>query len=675
MATFANSVIINHEILHCAASAGKGYQTVSRQGLDDMFRYYGGEGRHEHKEVDRRLTEADRYLESRKQLDEMFDYYGRQGRFENRNPELPLAPGEKSGAVWDSEGVTDVEAVKGEILACGSNAVRTVVSVSRDWAEPLHLTTKEEWQDLVRSTWPEFIDAWDLVPKIYQRWCAWMHTDNEKNIHVHVLSWDRSGHYFTGDQRIPHDRIEPSKEVVRKAVFRQFSLERSVEKAYVRDAALLNAKSVLGYDIRPTDIERVSSMAQKAGVELGEVARRTEGERGGELERLLDRAAASMPASGIGRTGYSSVSLDARAAANLAVMELKRTPQIGQLANRWKELVDRGADMLGKHGWAREEYVAREMRDLDRRIANVVLRKASDLNQPWTRDPALKFERAEILRLCEKSIPRFIARTGSEQLLESGSIERKTALWGGYKAMEDEAVKGKVSKYLESVRGFAQSSHGKPLEPEQTARLEKRARADLASALGGAVRRASFTEASRSAAWKDKSLMKGAMFAARVSRTEPRYAVATLDAQQRKMINADLDSLKTSMRANGNVDAATLNRISTVLLNTPEVRASIAGVSRIMTHDAGERRAFDISIASRRESIESYAVERMAKEIQYDAGRMAQERVSAIEGLVKTALMANYHQDAFVKALAFRLKKHRVDSKDRSTQFDLRKEQ
>lgn len=496
---------------------------------------------------------------------------------------------------------------------------------------------------------------------------AWMHTDNAKNIHV--LSWDRSGHYFTGDQRIPHDRIEPSKEVVRKAVFRQFSLERSVEKAYVREAALLNAKSVLGYDIRPTDIERVSSLAQKAGVALGEVARRAEGERGGALERLLERAAASMPASGIGRTGYNSASLDARAAANLAVMELKRTPQIGQLASRWRELVDKGADMLGKHGWAREEYVARETRDLDRRIANVVLRKASDLNQPWTRDPALKFERAEILRLCEKSIPRFVARKGSAQLLESGSIERKTALWGGYKAMEDEAVKGKVRKYLESVRGFAQSSHGKPLEPEQAARLEKRARTDLASALGGAVRRASFTEASRSAAWKDKSLMKGAMFTARVPRAEPRYAVATLDAQQRKMINADLDSLKTSMRTHGNVDAATLSRISAVLLNTPEVRASIANVSRIMTHDASERRAFDISIASRRESIESYAVERMAKEIQYDDERAARERAATIEGLVKTAILTRGQQDSFVKALEFRLKRHQEESHDRLTRM------
>ena len=669
MATFRNSVIINHEILHSGAAEGKGYQTVTRQGLDDMFHYYSGEGRHEHKDVDKHLTEADLYLESKKQLDDMFDYYGRSGRFEGRNPERPLADGQKSGAVWDLEGITDVEAAKGEILASGTNAVKTVVSVSRDWAKALHLTTKEEWQALVRSTWPEFMDAWGLVPKIYQRCCAWMHTDNEKNIHVHVLSWDRSGHYFTGEQRIPHERIEPSKEVVRKAIFKQFALERSLEKAYVREAAILNAKSALGYDVKPSDIERVSSLAEKAGITAPAIAHRVEGERGESLERLLERAAASMPASGIGRTGYNSVSLDARAAANLAVMELKRAPQIGQLADRWKELVDRGADMLGKHGWARDEYVAREVRDLDRRIANAFLRKASDLNQPWLRDPALKVERAEILRICEKEIPSYVARKGSDQLLEVGAIERKTALWGGYKAMEDDVVCGRVSEYCKSVVEYAQTNHDRPLEREQVTRLYKRASADLAAALGGAVRRESFRELAGSAAWRDKGLMKSAVFTARVPQAEPRYMTATLNAEQRKIINADLDVVKASLKNQGNIDRAALSRISSMLLNTPEVKSSIATVSHMMTCDVGEKRAFKESLAERRESIEAYAVERMAKEVQYDAERAAQDRTATLEGLVKTALMAKGQQDSFLKALEFRLKRHHEVSEDRSTKM------
>lgn len=58
--------------------------------------------------------------------------------------------------------------------------------------------------------------------------------------------------------------------------------------------------------------------------------------------------------------------------------------------------------------------------------------------------------------------------------------------------------------------------------------------------------------------------MRGALFTARVPRTEPRYSAATLNAEQRTAINADLDAIKGSIKGQGKINTSARERGATV---------------------------------------------------------------------------------------------------------------
>jgi hypothetical protein len=405
MTPFSKAVIVDSQVFTPGPAGGRG------SGIDGTVEYLMREGKFESRggleceptEMDLKLMAENGRFAS---LSDIADYGARQGKFEGRNPELPMAPGEFSGGAWDELGLVDVEAMKREIAESGSNVMRTVITVPREWAPQFGLVTKAQWQELVRGCWSESMADWKVMPRENQRWAAFYHTDNKVNLHVHILSWDSSGCHFAGEKRVPRDNFFRSVETVRRAAYQKYSTARSIEKNYVRQALVLQAKLEHGTAVREAEIRAIEDLRPE-GCEAS-IARdeRLEGAARERMDALRERLVDALPPEGVGRASYKGVSQEARAAANLMVLELRKAPAFARLYDRYVELAERGADILGRSGRAREDYVRDQTRDVDRRLANIFIKDAARDNQPWARSPELAALRVHLRQGHRSQPPR-----------------------------------------------------------------------------------------------------------------------------------------------------------------------------------------------------------------------------------------------------------------------------
>lgn len=643
MTSLKNALIINHRIKYRNVSPAKGYDMLTQETIREAVLYASGGGRYSDKEVDSTLTERDLALERMKpaagQVSEMLDYAARSGRHVDRSPELPMRKGETSGAIWNAEGVCLRSEVERDILASGSNVVQTVVTVPREWAPTLRLVTKGDWQALIRSTWSEFMDGWGIIPPHHQRWCAFFHTDNRVNVHVHVFSWDASGQYFTGDMRIPKDRIETSKMVIRRAVFKEISFVRSIEKSYTREAVLYQTRQAVGMKQSFVDAERVNALAKRANAAFDPLSDDASRRLRRPLEKLMCRAADSLPESGTGRVGYSSVGEDARVAANLAVRELKKSPSIAALASRWSALVEMGADVLGLHGRAREEYIKRELMDLDRRMANVFLKKARDMNLPWKRDVFLSEERSDLLRRGTMAIPRDLIRRGGMQIAKNGDLPYRTCVWMGYRTLACDPIKSAVSRYADNVVKYAVANRSRPLTDEQRERLERRTRSDLSRGLAEPIRSACFRSAARRASSKCIAAVEREIFANR-SKRQIRSFSTVLCAKDRAALSGSLDSIKRNLLIRSPTDETAMRRAEEILLGVPEVRSSLSQMQRTAFFERGQS-----ALVSQNEIIRACITVQIEKEIMLERAYKANAYCRAIDSILRAVLQRGEEGD------------------------------
>lgn len=639
MTSFANSIIITHEIFHSGVDPRKGIHVLTASSVRNMTDYYSAKGAHASKEIDREPTAQDLKLEAQKSgsrvLDPMFDYYSRTGRHEKRNPELPMAPGEMSGECWDASGLADIAKVRDEIAGSGSSLLRTVVSVSREWADPLHLSTKDQWQGLIRSTWSEFVEALRIMRSGDERWCAFFHTDNPNNIHVHVLTWDRTGSSFTGGRMIPHRIIESSKDVIRIRAFAKVSLERSIRKNFAREAALERTRRILGCRPGAAASSRIARLARDAGEAVPDLSARSpiDIELIGRLEK---RAAAAMPESSLGRASYLCSNPEARAAANLARVEIMRDPQMEFFSGIWREQVEKGADILGKHGKDRADYMRKESADLDRRITNAFLKKASELNVPWKRDRSIAAERDAVISACVRNLPDDPIRVAAQQIRAAGKIDRKTLAWGSLLAMEGLNAEKALEAYTAKIIDYAERRAEGTLRPEQEARLAERVRRDISAALRSHMKARSFSLAIQKEAGKGEWLTLSALFSAS-RRIEQSSQQTVLNPRDMAGVRGCIDAAKQALKGRKDPTGPAL-RAALIIMRAPEIRASVKRIASMDAHGADLGEAAAAIRRLKKEAIMEKVVEEAAREVAWDETEACYSKASTLSSIISVAL-------------------------------------
>jgi hypothetical protein len=558
MTELRNAVFIRH-VVHHQNTAASNYKKLTPAKLSRALRYAGREGEFEQRGgVDRIPTREDVRLEEFKQeLTEKLAYVERSGKYENRNEEKPLAEGEVSGGMlWGPRGLVCTDKFVQDVMDSQSNVVESIITISREWASDLGLTTKADFQTLLRANWTSFAEAWGVIPKGCVDWCAEFHTDADMSVHCHVHTFDRSGS-FTGAEQIPHDVIEVSKQDIRCAVFAGYQHDRNVVKDISRSLCINQLRKELGLPVAKSTELDVYRKALEAGIDLGlaprDLARAT------ELERELSKIAQLLPETGRGRLGAYSVNKDARAAAFALLEKLKVTnPVVKEAYLNYERAVEIGAEILGKTGEYRERYIQEQMNDLEKRCANVVLKAAGTMNSPWERDTPVRATYIQVLNIAKQAM--------SCELAQESATDKSLATH----VMENAQVKTAFQEFKDKLVVWERQVGGKTLLPEQEERLVARAHASLVKDIErAAARKIGYVERT-----KLRAEGKSAVLLSVSSLLRKKEGLEISGEIKREFEQAYAD-VKKELAGRGKVSTRTLSQAARVVLSVPEVSASI----------------------------------------------------------------------------------------------------
>lgn len=381
-----STIIVNHEVrpVGSFSDAGMG-KMLSYYSREDEFREIGG--------CDRSATREDAELERMRSINtyaDLVDYGSRQGKYAGRNPERPLVEGERSGTCFGQRGIIDPEALKRELAESGSHLVTSVVSVRREDAQRIGLATKDDFQRLLRKEWSRQCEQWGVIEPQDIRWAAWFHTDNEKSLHVHVVTWDRSGRFSKPGELVPKDQIWSSQEGLRREALKDSVAELNHERSFLRDWIAYRVKVDMGH---PRDMGREASLKEQAfhyrGSDADFELRRTVSHA--EREKIAARVIAEMPKDAVKSYSYARSSEEVRKASLDAVRELRRADaHLDAAFARYEKIVREVAEGIGLRSDVErvgdtfrnpaEEYFKNAVFDLNRRAANALLKQCSPVD-------------------------------------------------------------------------------------------------------------------------------------------------------------------------------------------------------------------------------------------------------------------------------------------------------
>lgn len=381
-----STIIVNHEVRPVGGFSDTGMKKMlSYYSRDNEFREIGG--------CDRSATRDDAELERMRSINtyaDLVDYGSRQGKYAGRNPERPLVEGERSGICFGQHGLIDPEALKRELAESGSHLVTSVVSVHREDAQRIGLATKDDFQRLLRKEWSRQCEQWGVIEPQDIRWAAWFHTDNEVSLHVHVVTWDRTGRFSKPGALVPKDQIWSSQEGLRREALKGAIAELNHERSFLRDWIVYRIGVDMGH---PRDGGREARLNEQARHYRGSDAdfelRRTVSRA--KREKIAAKVIAEMPRDAVKSYSYARSNEEVRKASLDAVRELRRVDAYLDAAfARYEKIVREVAEGIGLRSDIErvgdtfrnpaEEYFKDAVFDLNRRAANAVLRQCPPVN-------------------------------------------------------------------------------------------------------------------------------------------------------------------------------------------------------------------------------------------------------------------------------------------------------
>lgn len=476
--------------------------------------------------IDNHITLDDYHLEQAKILEssqsrdqnmdlkisEMVDYNAREGRFVGRNEEIPLIEGQISGGVWDANGLVDYELAKQDMITSGSNIIDSVFTVSRDSCEALGVTTKEDFQKLMRSQWEGMVKQWNVIEPHNIRWCGYFHVDGKMSLHVHMNTWDDSGR-FSGTQDIPHSQIWESQKNIRREAYKNLDLPVKTLKGFYRDYAVALCRESVGISVYKAEKDKLQSRASEIGVGELSFLKDLDFTTSKSIEGKIDRVVRSLPDNGMGRLSYAGGSKEMRIAANQVIKTLQRNvPVFKETYEKYRDQVKLAGAHLGLTRRDLSDYVRPQMDDLKNRLGNQILKQAATHHSPWDNNPRLKTIKDSIGRQVEQagiqSSTRNILMSADKK---NGSIPEGTAKTAASIMLKQDGIRETANWYRKEVIDRAKSNlaaQGKTLGKEQAARLEQRVNYHLQTYLASKIKARYYADrheaAKRGSIWEVK---------------------------------------------------------------------------------------------------------------------------------------------------------------------------
>ena len=239
-------------------------------------------------------------------------------------------------ALFDAWGVPERARIQRELKNTESAIITSVVTVRREDAEELGLTTKQDWERLLRSQWPRYVESLGLMEPQDIRWVAAYHVNQENNLHCHVFTWDESGRY---NDLLPKQKMMRANDALRATVLKPQRDELSLARTQARDELVARMRG-MGLD----DTQRkalVEVMPHEGSLKYAKLARLHQ-EAAVEVDAVVRRA----------------IEADAR---------------MQELRAGYEKAVLGYAELKGLEGAALEAYVSAARADLRTRLGNALI--------------------------------------------------------------------------------------------------------------------------------------------------------------------------------------------------------------------------------------------------------------------------------------------------------------
>lgn len=223
------------------------------KGLD----YIGREGDFaERSDIEREPTTYDEVL-----LDDRLDYIGREGAYATRGADRQV-----DATYWDQHGPRDRASIEAEMRSAGGAYVDSIVTVGREYAEALGISTKEDMQRLLRATWSRNVERWGAIRNPEDiRWVACYHTDADRSVHAHIFTWSARGEIAPG-YTVSREGTRAGKEEIYRVGYSCIRESRDVRRNLIRDLARFEALRQLGRSVPEQDERRIAATAARNGL-------------------------------------------------------------------------------------------------------------------------------------------------------------------------------------------------------------------------------------------------------------------------------------------------------------------------------------------------------------------------------------------------------------------------
>lgn len=220
-------------------------------------------------DIDRSLTNDDLkqfdYWQNQSKLSQGLDYISRMGNFETKGIERQF-----DATLWNQYGPVNRLELEKEMLNSGGAYIDSIVTVDRKYAHQLGIVTKQDFQRLIRASWTDNASLWEsrlTHRKMFDsrddvRWVAAYHTDADRNIHVHIHTWNARGTIQAGDTISPSS-TRLGKEEILQVGYNNIKIERNARGDFLRDLQTAEIKHQLGLNVSEDEKQRLSFKAEK----------------------------------------------------------------------------------------------------------------------------------------------------------------------------------------------------------------------------------------------------------------------------------------------------------------------------------------------------------------------------------------------------------------------------
>ena len=260
----------------------------------------------------------------------------------NYRPGAVAIDTESRNALFNQQGSADIKLVRKQLAENQGAIITSVVTVRREDAEALRLENRQDFERFLRARWSQNIEQIGVIPADRIEWVAAYHVNSDKNYHVHVFTWDKEGRF---DSLLPKQAMEQARQALVYEAMEPQRQRVSLERTQARDQAIALMQEYSGKGLR----EKIH-LPEKGAIRYGSLAKRCP-----EARRQVD-----------------------------AVVEdrFKADPRLGAQMQRFRESVERHADLQGLSGFRRETYITQAVDDLRARLGNVVIKQTAVNQKP-----------------------------------------------------------------------------------------------------------------------------------------------------------------------------------------------------------------------------------------------------------------------------------------------------